>query len=398
MTSNCNGLVPYCPNQNLFLDAWISEYNGIVFSNFNGNTGDVEGRLLVGNNCNLGDGFSIGCGVYLDSSTKYALMVGNNLNWGSGALCPDGSGIPFPNTIEEFMFVGGTPTLPSYLSSRLLGLNCTNCFPTTVSNIKSEVIVLQALISALPSNVQYTIQGSGLFLHCNNPNQATYIVEIDESLQDITWFSIVNDSCQLNSYWIVQMGGNSNVLLQGNPALPTSAEKTIFNIQGKNRNVTIITEIGGSIISPQNNIFQTGGVIIGKAIVGNFNAFLQLNELNCKVPTQVVTIIDYTCQDSHQGDDKIYTTSGSYCSPGNVVQIDGHNCNYTIKSKEKQPNGNTCVTLNEPLIKDCATSTRVTINANINNVFIPPSETVSSGNKKNIFAIMFIIIFYVLFV
>jgi len=77
------------------------------------------------------------------------------------------------------------------------------------------------------------------------------------------------------------VGGQEDVIFQGGE-FPIRASNTIYNIVGAGT-VFIDTSVAGSVIAPDANIFQRGGVVYG-FVFALSGFFLQANLPECPPP------------------------------------------------------------------------------------------------------------------
>jgi len=270
------------------------DFNVISFGSFSANTGDIEGRLAVEDDCNLGSGYSIG--YELQTSTgqpdvylPYSLICGGDLTWGSGALYPDGTGYPYPGE-EEDIFVGGTANAPQYLAERITGTcgGSPGCLDATFNAAQVCYNGYQSTMSTNTDNVVSTIEFSGLAITCNDANADAYYVTITASqFSQFTYTTL--DNCNFQATWTINVPGTDNVEITGGsfPAIPGGV---VYNVLGCGRVIYIHdTALSGSLLSPCNTLNQTNGVITGKVVVGDVAMSLQINAQNsCPEPTTVI--------------------------------------------------------------------------------------------------------------
>jgi len=212
----CPGNGPTCSNlpvidfhQNPIL---LELYNVISFGDFNANTGDVEGRVFVRNNFNVGAGFSIGYetrnqGPGTDYS-PYSLMVGRDATWLSGANFPDGSGVPYPDTLPEEIFIGGKNSLPPYMQFQVTGGPCQfpGCLDGDFDSAQNYYAFLQSTMGQMTPNVRYTVKDSAIQLECLDRDADTYVVNVEESdINAVTWWNTKIGTCRLNRNWILTL-------------------------------------------------------------------------------------------------------------------------------------------------------------------------------------------------
>jgi len=265
------------------------DFNVIVFGNFySGSTGDVEGRVAAAGNVTFGDGFSVGYAIHsgnpnaTDFAREWSLVVGENLEWDSGALFPEGNGIPYPGE-EEDMYVGGDIfNTPEYLSDRATGGPCPgwDCLEPVFEDAYAYYLNLSYIYSATPANAQAELQGDGMFLSSDDRYASRYYVQIPAAeFSQTTYWS--TDSINSAAEFIVTITGTGDITFQGGnfPGVP---ELTVFNIQGE-RAVYVENAASGSLLAVDSTLYQTGGDEIGLVIVGEIAKFLEALKPRCAI-------------------------------------------------------------------------------------------------------------------
>jgi choice-of-anchor A domain-containing protein len=256
---DCNGNQFVAGAESLsFLD-----YDVISFGDFNGNTGDIQGRLAVQGNVNLNAGFSIGAS--LTDNSWYTLVAGGNVNWADGALDPEGSQA----------YVGGVFTSnDQYLAAQQAPY--TGNLDAAFANSQACYTAESNLLATVSDNVDQLIVYGALTLTCQNPNAKTYYVTVDGST-----ISSINDwqpvGCGGNSEWIVNVVGTTDVTFSGNNF---PSDGVVYNIVGA-RTINVQTSVAGSILAPAAILNQTGGTIYGKVVVASVASALQINIADC---------------------------------------------------------------------------------------------------------------------
>jgi len=256
---DCNGNQFTAGAQSLsFLD-----YDVISFGDFNGATGDVQGRVAVKGNLNLGAGYSIGAS--LTANSWYSLIVGGNAAWLDGALDPIGSQA----------YVGG-----SFTSNDQPLLNqrapYTGNLDAAFANSKACYSQESNLLATLGDNVDQLIVYGALTLTCQSWNQKVYYVTVDGST-----ISSINDwqtsGCSADAEWVVNVVGSGDVTFSGNNF---PSDGVVYNIVGS-RTINVQTSVAGSILAPAATLNQSGGTIYGKVVVGSVANVLQINLADC---------------------------------------------------------------------------------------------------------------------
>jgi choice-of-anchor A domain-containing protein len=302
------------------------DYNLVSFGNYTANTGDVQGRLAVQNNLNLAGGYSIGyeiqTGSGKDNYVPYSLVVGRDAYFASGAVYPDGSNFPYPGQ-EEDIFVGGTFTGEADLAARVLGhcyADAQGCLDTYFNAAHSCYNSYQNSLAGVPSNVQVSLNWSALILTCNDDSDDSYSVTItSEDFADSTYWVVNN--CNFQATWVINIVGTDNITFHGDN-FPGVSGAVVYNVLGSGRTINVQTTVQGSILAPNNNLYQTGGFISGKVVVGNVQFALQINKPDCPNPSPV-TITDITQQESPNGGNTLYLSQATAIRTGDDVTIGG---------------------------------------------------------------------------
>jgi len=239
------------------------DYDVISFGDFSASTGDVQGRLAVKGNLNLGAGFSIG--AVLTDNSWYSLVVGGNAAWLDGSLGPAGSQA----------YVGGSFTSndqPLLNQKAPFSGNLDSAFANSQACYSAE----SALLATLADNVDQLIVYGALTLTCQNPNSKNYIVSVDGAT-----ISAINDwqtvGCNPNGEWIVNVIGSGDFTFSGNNF---PSDGVVYNVKGA-RNIFVQTSVAGSILAPAATLNQSGGTIYGKVVVGSVASALQINLAQC---------------------------------------------------------------------------------------------------------------------
>jgi len=272
------------------------DFNVISFHDFTADTGDVEGRLAVQHDASFGLGYSVGyelntAGNVPDRSLPYSVVVGNNLSWGSGALYPQGNGIPHPGN-QENMYVGGAfSSTEADLYDRRTGGPCAlpNCMDATFNAAAQCYQGFQATIASHADNVAHTIEFSGLSVTCNSNTDAAYYITLTPAeLAQFTYVTVGN--CNFQGFWYINIAGTGDVEITGDswPGIPGG---NVYNIIGSGRTINVHdTKVFGSILAPSNTLNQASGVIVGKVVAGDITFSSQINRENGCASSVNVTV------------------------------------------------------------------------------------------------------------
>jgi len=274
------------------------EYNLISFKDFVANTGDVEGRVLVRNDFTVGSGFSVGDKISTsndvpDRRQSYSLIAGGDCKWNSGALYPQGDNIPFAAQ-TEYAFCGHSFTAPADLMARQGG-SCPEdnlgCLESIFDELKGCYDGYADSLSKIQDNTQIEVKESALVITCNNDASAdSYAVTIDSSIMSQYTYTITSN-CNYQAYWTVNIVGNGDVTFSGDsfPAVPGAV---VYNVQGCRTINVRDTSLNGHLLSTCSVLNQTGGVILGKVVVGDVAMSLQINkEDTCRTVSDVIIVV-----------------------------------------------------------------------------------------------------------
>jgi len=242
------------------------DFNFIAFGDFNGNTGDIEGRLAVGGDLTLGYGYSIGAAITNLGTDAYTLVVSGQATWGSGALYPANS----------VAYIGGVFNAPSYLLPQQAPGS--GSLSTFFGNAQAAYTIESSILATESDNVAQLVVYGALVLTCNDPSAKQYFATVEAST-----ISSINDwqtvGCNANAEWLINVpDGSDSITFVGNNFPVTGV---VYNILGSGRTINVQTSVAGSILSPNNNLDQTGGTIYGKVVVNNVINSLQTNQPSC---------------------------------------------------------------------------------------------------------------------
>jgi len=96
---------------------------------------------------------------------------------------------------------------------------------------------------------------------------------------------VVLDQCNANARWIINVPTTDNVLLTG-VSIPAPAAAVVYNIQGSGRTITINgIYVEGSLLAPYNTLYQNGGIVKGRVIVGDITRSLNFDKAGCFTPS-----------------------------------------------------------------------------------------------------------------
>jgi len=292
-TESCSGFVATCPaDVNGGFETACSglgsftDFDVISFGDFQAVTGDVEGRVAVAGDFQVGNGWSVGYkthSVSTDDTAAYALYVGGDASFGSGAVYPDGSNVPYPGA-EEGIFVGGTFTGPDYLASLVTSCNGVASCQTNVANAfagaQSCYTGFSNAIANNNDNVDVTIQWSGLYLTCQDENAEDYYVTLTpDQMSQYTWISV--DQCNDQARWYINIAGTADVTFTGG-SFPAPAAAVVYNVLGSGRTINVQNiQLDGTLLAPNNYVNEPSGVIVGKVIAADVEMSLQVNKAQC---------------------------------------------------------------------------------------------------------------------
>jgi len=247
-------------------DISVVSFNDLTITN-----GDIQDRVAVRNNFYASNGASVG--DKLTDGCGYGLIIGGNLYFSNdGAVYP----------LNQTFFVGGTASLPSYFNGQVLSCASFNSSPGCVNSYFDSLAAYWNQFSntfmAQTDNAQITIDQAGIAtLSCNSTSD-NYFVHISASnFNQITGYNPTN--CRTSSNWILNVVGNDDITITGNP--PPVTGFILVNI-GSTGRVNIATSVQASIVATQATINMVGGTIYGAVIAGNFSNVVQINEpTNC---------------------------------------------------------------------------------------------------------------------
>jgi len=303
-TNLCPGWETQCTGLDITLNNAVysfRDFNVISFNDFNAVTGDVEGRLAAARDVNLGAGYSVGYELQTstnqpDRSLPYSLVVGRDLTWISGALYPQGNGIPYPGNKED-MFVGRNLATSDDLAIRRTGGPAD--ISTEFADGKTCYTGYSNTIASHADNVAKTIEWSGLNIDCNNPTGTDYYVSLTPlEMSQFTYTTL--SQCNFQARWFITIRGSGDVTISGG-SFPGVPGGVVYNVIGSRTIYVTGTSVNGALLAPNANLNQTGGVIVGKVVAGNVEMSLQINKQNtCPNPQtiQIPSIVTVPSVDS----------------------------------------------------------------------------------------------------
>jgi len=258
----CNGLT-FAVNSSI-VD--FHDFDFISFGNLAANTGDIQGAAAVGGNVSLGNGFSIG--DQITANLPFSLIVNENLTWGSGALFPANSQ----------MFVGGSLNAPPDLAIHRTNVPCFGCLTAQFNAAQTCYLGFSNAFAALAANTNQQVLFSSLMITCQG-NASQYVVQVSpQNLAQSTGY-LLSSSCNSSANFVINIIGVGNVGFSGG-SFPTVGQ-LLYNIPGGNLITVSGTAVTGSILAPNSNFIQNGGVVMGKVVVGNAALVLQINVPIC---------------------------------------------------------------------------------------------------------------------
>jgi len=258
-----------------------AQFDVIAFNLFNATygTGDTEGSVLC-KKFIVGNGFTVGWGATFAAEGSYPLVVDGPAFFGSGDVLPAGNDI----------YISGTFTAPSYLTSRRL--------PTGGSNLPqpsgygwaplwSQAAYYNSLpsdLSAQPQTVNWHVQYGTLHItgFSGSLNEGTYFINIPvatfNSINAYSYDAVIPTNGGALTINVVGTSGYTATF--GGGQLPAGVF-TYINYNFNNAGTVIVnTGVYGSILAPTATVHQIGGVIWGKVVGLNVHA-LQINKAIC---------------------------------------------------------------------------------------------------------------------
>jgi choice-of-anchor A domain-containing protein len=217
---------------------------------------------------------------------------------------PDGSGTPYAGK-KELIFVGGNFFADQYLQD-IRPLPQGKCgFPGCLDNIfNSARACYRAFSNDLASqtpNAVADVKYNGLHIVCSSNEDLRHVVTINPTdLLSTTYYWTEN--CNLQAQWVLNLLGSGDVVFTGD-SFPANPGAVLIKFPGKNRRLTINNSVSGSILAPDNEIYQDNGVIIGKIVAGNVARVKQVNIVHCPTPDQI----------------KLKVPSGMISPAGNII-------------------------------------------------------------------------------
>jgi len=351
------------------------DYNVISFGSFVANTGDVEGRVMVRNDFTVGNGYSVGYELSTsnnipDRSNSYSLIAGGDCTWGNGALYPDGSNLPYAGNAER-AFCGSSFTGPADLTAKNAGPCATaGCLDAVFDAAKGCYDGYASTLASSVDNVDHTIADSALQITCNSATDTSYTVTVtDVEMNQFTYYVLNN--CNFQAYWTVNVIGTGPVRLTGD-SFPAVAGAVVYNVQNCRTINVYDTAVNGHILSTCSTLNQTGGVILGKVVVGDVAMSLQINKEDVCRQITVINVPIKNGPTTPTTPDTFCPTNPTVVQPGDILYSDNYNNGQTtIVAKN-----NGCVTTEDSAITLIATNSKVG--------YVSKASNAGNGNVPNI--------------
>jgi len=324
------------------------EYNLISFGNFVANTGDVEGRVMVRNDFTVGNGYSVGYEVTTatDRHQDYSLIVGRKCQWGSGSIHPDGTGIPYAGA-AEYAFCGTSFAGADDLAAKVTG-TCSGtegCLDSVFDAAKECYEGYSNTLASTSDNVRHTVTDSAMVVTCSDASAQYYYLTITAA--EMTQFTYyVTVGCNYQAYWTINVASGSDDVTFSGDSFPAVPGAVVYNVQGCRTLQVTGTAINGHVLATCGTLNQTGGVILGKTVVGNVIMSLQINKEDV---CRTVTEVDVPIQSDPETPRKEVPTDFSFCTKNDIVVGDSFVANSDNYRVTAVVDG--CVTLdNDPSI------------------------------------------------
>jgi len=264
-------------------------------------------------------------------------FAGRDLTWGSGALYPDGSGLPYPG-LQENMFVGRTSTIASSdLAARRTGGPSDITFEFTEGKVCYDGY--SSTIAAMADTTSKSIEWSALIVTCNDMNALDNVVSLTPAdFAQFTYTTLSN--CNFQSRWYINIRGTDDVVLTGG-SFPGVPGGVVYNVIGSRTVNVHDTQVNGAILATNANLNQTGGVIVGKVVAGNVAFSLQINMQNtCPVAT-TITIPSVVNIPSIASPSLSLRTN--VFVPGDFIQVSGDKPNLIVSAAGASADGSSWV-------------------------------------------------------
>jgi hypothetical protein len=249
------------------------------------------------------------------------------------------------------MFVGGSASVDASLSDRVDG-PCTisGCLDATFDAAKSCYLGFQASLAGVADTVSKTIGESALHITCSNDQAVRNYVSLTPAEMSLYTYTTLSN-CMFNSEWVINVRGSDTVRITGD-TFPGLQGAVVYNVLGS-RNIEVLdTTVNGHLLSPNGNLVQTLGLIVGKVAVGNVEISLQVNMPNCPEPG-IVEIPGTTEEPVLPGDSDIPMLSDFGFRAGDEFHIGQET--FTIAASYEDGT----VTLNGPLANAYPAGTKV---------------------------------------
>ena len=312
------------------------QFNAFVFSNFTSYSSDTEGPLAVGGNVDV-QNYSIN-DVYA-SNSRVAVIVGRDVNFDAGS------------------FIGQIDYSGSASVTRIDLKDVSQHSPTAAIDFSAEKNVLGTLssqLSAAPANGKAVFLYGGVQFIGDGTNNPQVFDVTAAQMANVTYGSFSNLSP--GQTVIVNISGDS-VSFLGGWTNGMTIYNALYNLSSAT-NITIDTNVYGSILAPNATVNGGQGVINGNVIVHAWNSGIQINSNDyfqavtipvngITAPTVVITTHSGVVQNGGVTNDVSPVMSGTGVVGHRVTVKDGTT---VLGTSVVANNGTWALTLNTPLI------------------------------------------------
>jgi len=175
-------------------------------------------------------------------------------------------------------------------------------------------------LAAPADNVAHVVSESAMTITCNDASASYYYLTMTAA--EMTQFTYyVTVGCNYQAYWTINVAsGISDVVFSGDsfPAVPGAV---VYNVQGCRTIQVRDTAINGHVLATCGTLNQTGGVILGKTVVGDVIMSLQINKEDvCQTVTDVEIVIEV---DEPRSECTFVAVNADFIQVGDELNVEG---------------------------------------------------------------------------
>jgi choice-of-anchor A domain-containing protein len=244
------------------------KFNTFVFDNFQGSS-DTQGRLAVGGNAKLKNGYSVGDRLK-NSFTGDSLVVGGNLKYGTGRVYYGNISVGGKARVDQSVAHGMAPG--ATITDRQGKGNLSVDFSAEQQRLSS----LSGELSGLKSTGAASMLWNGMNM-LGDGSSDLQVIDVDGSLLSQATYWNTLKSIPDDATILLNISGK-NVSLHGDQSVFSQmSSRVLFNFfEARTLKISGIS-VEGSILAPFADIVFAEGVIQGNLIANSMKGSLQQN-------------------------------------------------------------------------------------------------------------------------